>query len=126
MDVLIGFEFKVAVRAEVCNGSWPCKNSLKGRRSWKPRRGLSQAAIAAISVDPDDVHDPCQIIGQDRKCHFSGYFWKRFSEEIHHAELMFRREGGSSRRSCLSGTVSATIAFIIPSSSVSGLRVSAS
>jgi hypothetical protein len=46
-------------------------------------------------LDPDDVHDPCQITGQDRKCHFSGYFWKRFGEEVcrshaglHRAERM--------------------------------------
>jgi len=30
----------------------------------------------------DDVHDPCQSIGQNRKSHFSGYFWKRFGEEV--------------------------------------------
>ena len=33
-------------------------------------------------LDPDDVHDPCQIIGEDRESHFGGYFWKRFGEEV--------------------------------------------
>src|SRR5664280_1710386 len=33
-------------------------------------------------LGPDDVHDPCQIIGQDRESHLGGYFWKRFGEEV--------------------------------------------
>src|SRR5580700_8783758 len=33
-------------------------------------------------LDPDDVDDPCQIIGQNRECHLGGYFWKRFGEEV--------------------------------------------
>src|SRR6266481_5003855 len=44
---------------------------------------------------PDDVHDSCQIIGQDRESHLGGYFWKRFGEEVcrshaglHRAERM--------------------------------------
>ena len=46
--------------------------------------------------DPDDVHDPCQIIGQNREGHLGGYFWKRFGHEVrsthagfHRAERMF-------------------------------------
>jgi hypothetical protein len=31
---------------------------------------------------PDDVHDPCQVIGQDRESQLGGYFWKRFGEEV--------------------------------------------
>jgi hypothetical protein len=45
---------------------------------------------------PDNVHDPCQIIGQNRQSHLGGYFWKRFGEEVrrshtglHRAERMF-------------------------------------
>src|SRR4029434_3791431 len=33
-------------------------------------------------LGPDDVHDPCQIIGQDRESHLGGYFWERFGEEV--------------------------------------------
>src|ERR1700721_984158 len=33
-------------------------------------------------LDPDDVHDPCQIVGQDRERHFSAYCWKRFGEKV--------------------------------------------
>src|SRR2546429_2492970 len=47
---------------------------------------------------PDDVHDPCQVIGQDRESHLGGYFWKRFGEEVcrphaglHRAERMLDR-----------------------------------
>ncbi len=47
-------------------------------------------------LDPDDVHDPCQVIGQDPECHFSGYSWKRFAQGcvaptrgFHRAERMF-------------------------------------
>src|ERR1700686_1403980 len=49
-------------------------------------------------LDTDDVHDPCQIIGQDRESHLGGYFWKRFGEEVcrphaglHRAERMLDR-----------------------------------
>jgi len=31
---------------------------------------------------PDDVHDPCQIIGKDRKRHLGGYFWERLGEKV--------------------------------------------
>ena len=56
----------------------------------------SQAAIAAIKgLIPTMFNDPCRIIGKDRECHFSGYFWKRFGEEVcrshaglHRAERM--------------------------------------
>src|SRR5580698_6793386 len=47
-------------------------------------------------LDPDDVHDPGQIIGENREGHLGGYFWKRFCEEVrrphagfHRAEWMF-------------------------------------
>src|SRR5262249_13132604 len=33
-------------------------------------------------LDPDDVHDPCQIVGQDRERHFGGDFRKRSGEEV--------------------------------------------
>jgi len=33
-------------------------------------------------LGPDDVYDPCQIVGQDRECHFSGHLRKRFGEEV--------------------------------------------
>src|SRR5439155_26545650 len=49
-------------------------------------------------LGPDDVHDPCQVIGEDRESHLGGYFWKRFGEEVcrshaglHRAERMLDR-----------------------------------
>jgi hypothetical protein len=30
-------------------------------------------------LDANNVHDLCQIIGQDGKCHLRGHFWKRLS-----------------------------------------------
>ena len=42
-------------------------------------------------LDPDDVHDPCQIIGEDRESHFGGYFWKRFGEEVCRPHAGFHR-----------------------------------
>ena len=49
-------------------------------------------------LGPDDVHGPCQVIGQDRESHLGGYFWKRFGEEVcrshaglHGAERMLDR-----------------------------------
>jgi hypothetical protein len=32
-----------------------------------PKAGVSQVAIGDQRLDTDDVHDPCQIVGQDRK-----------------------------------------------------------
>ena len=33
-------------------------------------------------LDTDDIHDPCQIIGQNRERHLGGSFRKRFSQEV--------------------------------------------
>ena len=33
-------------------------------------------------LDPDDVHDPCQIVGEDQERHFTGYFGKRSGQEV--------------------------------------------
>ena len=55
------------------------KTDREGRRyreqkaEWVSGRDRSDQRL-----DPDDVHDPCQIVGQDRECHFSAYFWKRW------------------------------------------------
>ena len=47
-------------------------------------------------LDPDDVHYPGQIIGENREGRLGGDFWKRFCEEVrrphagfHRAERMF-------------------------------------
>src|SRR5580700_4223447 len=42
-------------------------------------------------LDPDDVDDPCQIIGQNRECHLGGYFWKRFGQEVRRPHAGFHR-----------------------------------
>jgi hypothetical protein len=42
-------------------------------------------------LDPDDVHDSCQIVGQNRKCHLGGYLWKRFGQEVRRAHAGFHR-----------------------------------
>ena len=49
-------------------------------------------------LDPDDVHNPGQIIGQDREGHLGGYLWERFGQGVrrphagfHRAERMFDR-----------------------------------
>jgi hypothetical protein len=33
-------------------------------------------------LDPDDVHDPRQIVGQDGERHFGCHFRKRFGQEV--------------------------------------------
>ena len=33
-------------------------------------------------LGPDDVHDPRQIIGQNRESHLGAYFWERFGEKV--------------------------------------------
>jgi hypothetical protein len=49
-------------------------------------------------LDPDNVHDPDQIIGKDREGHLGGCLWERFGQEVrrphagfHRAERMFDR-----------------------------------
>src|SRR5258705_6579965 len=42
-------------------------------------------------LGPDDVHDPCQIIGQDRERHLGSYFRKRFGEEVCRSHASFHR-----------------------------------
>ena len=42
-------------------------------------------------LDPDDVHDPCQIVGQDGQCHFGGYFRKGFAEEVRRSHAGLHR-----------------------------------
>src|SRR5215469_7664933 len=61
--------------------SWLVWPSLKevGPGSQDPASGSDRGDQR---FDPDDVHDPCQIIGQDRESHLGGYFWKRFGVEV--------------------------------------------
>src|SRR6267143_89916 len=74
------------------------KTPFQGSR-WEARTGsVSGCDRSHQRLGPDDVHDPCQIIGQDRKSHLGGYFWKRFGEEVcrshaglHRAERMLDR-----------------------------------
>ena len=56
---------------------------------WRGGSGVSGRDRCNQLPDSDDVHDPGQIIGQDRKCHFGGNFWKRFRQEVcsSHARL---------------------------------------
>jgi hypothetical protein len=59
-----------------CAPSWPCMTAMglgrvktvpKGRRSWQPgAEAASGRDRSDQRLDPDDVHDPCQIIGQNR------------------------------------------------------------
>lgn len=41
--------------------------------------------------DPDDVHDPCQIIGQNRESHLGSYFWKRSGQEVRRSDAGLHR-----------------------------------
>src|ERR1700730_17824779 len=59
------------------------KTVSQGRRTWEPGpRYVSGHDRSHQRLDPDDVHDPCQVIGEDRESHLGGYFWKRFGEEV--------------------------------------------
>ena len=58
-------------------GSWSCKNTSP-RRALRSRDGsVSGRDRGHQRLGPDDVHGPCQVIGQDRESHIGGYFWKR-------------------------------------------------
>src|ERR1700731_458288 len=76
-------------------GSWPCKNTIPGGRSEARTGSGSGHDRSHQRLGPDDVHGPCQIIGQDRESHLGSYFWKRFGQEVcrshaglHRAERM--------------------------------------
>jgi hypothetical protein len=59
------------------------KTVSQGRRTWEPGpRCVSGHDRSHQRLGTDDVHDPCQIIGEDRESHLGGYFWKRFGEEV--------------------------------------------
>src|SRR6266568_7450101 len=64
-------------------GSWPCKNGLKGTSVFEARtRSVSGCDRIDQRLGPDDVHDPRQIVGQNRKGHLGGYFWKGFGQKV--------------------------------------------
>jgi hypothetical protein len=41
--------------------------------------------------DPDDVHHPGRIIGEDREGHLGGYLWERFGQEMRRPHAGFHR-----------------------------------
>src|ERR1700749_733494 len=59
-------------------GSWPCKNSPEGEM---PIDILGAAGPghdrSDQRLDPDDVQNAGQIIGEDREGHLGGYLWER-------------------------------------------------
>jgi hypothetical protein len=58
-----------------------CKNIAFGAVGQKSRPGRPQVAIAAISGStPNDVYDPRQIVGQNRKGHLGSHLRKGFGE----------------------------------------------
>jgi hypothetical protein len=74
------------------NGLGRVETAFGGSPSREP--GVSGCDRSDQRPDPDDVHDPCQIIGQHRECHFSGYFWKRFGEEVCRSHAGLHRAEG--------------------------------
>ena len=42
-------------------GSWPCKNTLPGKSVRSQTGSVSGHDRSHQRLDPDDVHDPCQI-----------------------------------------------------------------
>lgn len=84
--------------SEVCSGSWPCKNTFPGKAMRSQDRFGLRHDRSHQRLDPNDVHDPRQIIGQDRESHLGGYFSERFGQEVcrshtglHRAERMLDR-----------------------------------
>src|SRR6202007_495932 len=63
-----------------------------GCRPWQPGPGcVSGRDRSDQRFDPDNVHDPCQIIGQNRESHLGGYFWKCFCEEVRRSHARLHR-----------------------------------
>ena len=44
-------------------------------------------------LDPDNVHDPRQIIGEDREGHLGGHLWERFGQEVRRPHACFQLRG---------------------------------
>jgi hypothetical protein len=77
------------------SGSWPCKKTYPAKSMRNQDPLVSGCDRGHQRLGSDDVHDPCQIVGQDRESYLGGYFWKRFGEEVcrphaglHRAERM--------------------------------------
>jgi hypothetical protein len=45
-------------------------------------------------LDPDDVHNPGQIVGQDREGHLGGHLWERFWSGSASPPCGAREQGG--------------------------------
>jgi probable addiction module antidote protein len=111
----LGFQLHVTARGHECDASAPGNRfqsasinneqhtiTLTVLESAQGLGRVKKAETGSVSghdrsrqrLGPDDVHDPRQIISQDRECHLGGYFWKRFGEEVcrYHAGL-HRSEG---------------------------------
>src|SRR5450755_3969624 len=95
-----------------------CKNELKWTLVFEARTGpVSGRDQSYQGLDPEDVHDPRQVVGQSRKSQLGGDFWKCFGQEVcrphsrlHRAEWMLdglatlahseQTSGSSCLRSC--------------------------
>jgi len=58
------------------------KTPFQGSRSEARTGSVSGRDRSHQRLGPDDVHDPCQVIGEDREGHLGGDFRKRFGQEV--------------------------------------------
>src|SRR5205809_815604 len=65
------------------------KAPFRGSRREGRASSVSGRDRGHLWLGPNDVHDPRQIIGQDREGHLGGYFWEGFGQEVRrtHARL---------------------------------------
>ena len=65
------------------------KTPFRGSRREGQDRPVSGRDRGHQRLVPNDVHDPGQIVGQDREGHLGGYFWEGFGQEVRrtHARL---------------------------------------
>src|SRR6516164_4545004 len=42
-------------------------------------------------LDPNDIHYPGQVIGEDREGHLGGHLWERFGQEVRRPHACFHR-----------------------------------
>src|SRR6516165_8097321 len=59
----------------VSEGSWSCQNAPQEVGRDSQSGGVSGGDRGDQWLDANNVHDPCQIVGQDGKCHLCGHFW---------------------------------------------------
>ena len=72
-------------------GSWPKNTFAKAVGENRGPCSVSDPDRRDQRLDSNDVHDPCQIVGEHREGHLGGYFWNRFGEKVRRSHAGLER-----------------------------------